>query len=71
MGQGLSWLVSWRYGAQTVARKFTLALCVGAAPLAATAEPVTIVAMGDSLTQGYGLFQDDGFVPQMERWLIA
>lgn len=52
-------------------RKFTLALCLSAAPLAATAEPVTIVAMGDSLTQGYGLVQDDGFVPQLERWLIA
>lgn len=48
-----------------------LALCLSAAPLAATAEPVTIVAMGDSLTQGYGLVQEDGFVPQLERWLIA
>ena len=38
--------------------------------MAATAEPVTIVAMGDSLTQGYGLVQDEGFVPQLERWLI-
>jgi acyl-CoA thioesterase I len=29
------------------------------------------VALGDSLTQGYGLQQDDGFVPQLERWLAA
>jgi len=32
-------------------------------------EPVTILALGDSLTQGYGLAQDDGFVPQLEGWL--
>ncbi|MDD9724906.1 arylesterase [Roseovarius sp. SK2] len=32
-------------------------------------EPVTILALGDSLTQGYGLAQDDGFVPQLESWL--
>ena len=33
------------------------------------AEPVTVAAMGDSLTQGYGLPPDDGFVPQLQRWL--
>ena len=38
---------------------------------AATAEPVTIVALGDSLTQGYGLHAEDGFVPQMQAWLEA
>lgn len=38
---------------------------------AATAEPVTIAALGDSLTQGYGLPQEDGFVPQLARWLAA
>ncbi len=35
----------------------------------ATAEPVKIAALGDSLTQGYGLMQQDGFVPQLEAWL--
>lgn len=30
---------------------------------------MTILALGDSLTQGYGLAQDDGFVPQLESWL--
>ncbi|MCF6234058.1 MAG: arylesterase [Rhodobacteraceae bacterium] len=34
-----------------------------------TAEPLTIAAMGDSLTQGYGLPQQDGFVPQLTAWL--
>ena len=29
------------------------------------AEPKTIVAFGDSLTQGYGLPADLGFVPKM------
>lgn len=35
------------------------------------AEPVTVAALGDSLTQGYGLVQDQGFVPQLEGWLRA
>jgi acyl-CoA thioesterase I len=37
----------------------------------AQAEPVTIVALGDSLTAGYGLREADGFVPQMQAWLDA
>ncbi|WP_407063028.1 arylesterase [Cognatishimia sp. 1_MG-2023] len=36
---------------------------------AAYAEEITLVAMGDSLTQGYGLAQGTGFVPQLETWL--
>ncbi|WP_415404492.1 arylesterase [Tateyamaria sp. SN3-11] len=35
----------------------------------AAAEKVTIAALGDSLTQGYGLPVDQGFVPQLEAWL--
>jgi len=31
--------------------------------------PVTVLALGDSLTQGYGLVPDQGFVPQMQKWL--
>jgi len=31
----------------------------------------TIAALGDSLTQGYGLPQNQGFVPQLERWLTT
>lgn len=38
--------------------------------LCARAEPVTIAALGDSLTQGYGLPAEQGFVPQLESWLI-
>lgn len=33
------------------------------------AEPVTLLAVGDSLTQGYGLPARLGFVPQLETWL--
>ncbi|MEO1273965.1 MAG: arylesterase [Pseudomonadota bacterium] len=42
---------------------------LAAAPLAA--EEVTIAALGDSLTQGYGLPEEDGFVPQLTDWLAA
>lgn len=40
-------------------------------PAWAVAEPVTIAALGDSLTQGYGLPSEQGFVPQLENWLVA
>ncbi len=33
------------------------------------AQPVTIAALGDSLTQGYGLPPELGFVPQLGAWL--
>jgi acyl-CoA thioesterase-1 len=39
--------------------------------LPAMAEPVTLLAFGDSLTQGYGLSEQDGFVPTLEAWLQA
>jgi acyl-CoA thioesterase-1 len=41
-------------------------LCV---PTVAAAEPVTVVALGDSLTAGYGLPAEAGFVPVLEDWL--
>lgn len=34
-------------------------------------EPVTVLALGDSLTQGYGLPEGDGFVPEMREWLAG
>lgn len=34
-------------------------------------EKVTIAALGDSLTQGYGLLQSDGFTAQLQDWLDA
>ena len=41
------------------------------APLAAAADEKVIVALGDSLTHGYGLPVEQGFVPQLEGWLRA
>ncbi|MDF3414515.1 arylesterase [Sulfitobacter sp. M57] len=37
----------------------------------ARAEQVVIAALGDSLTQGYGLPAAQGFVPQLQAWLDA
>ena len=50
-------------------RKFILSLVYAFWGLGAAAEPVTIAALGDSLTQGYGLVQQEGFVPQLQAWL--
>ncbi|MEM9059458.1 MAG: arylesterase [Pseudomonadota bacterium] len=57
------------YVARAVLYKALIAL-VFAAGLAQAA-PLKLVALGDSLTHGYGLPPEDGFVPQLERWLIG
>lgn len=44
-----------------------LIFCAGLAQ----AERITIAALGDSLTQGYGLPPEDGLVPQLQAWLTA
>jgi acyl-CoA thioesterase-1 len=36
---------------------------------ASNANEITIAALGDSLTQGYGLPNGQGFVPQLQAWL--
>lgn len=46
-----------------------LALVVAALPALASAEPARLLAIGDSLTAGYGLDDGDGFVPQLDAWL--
>ena len=45
-------------------------LTFGLAGSVAAAE-TTLLALGDSLTHGYGLAEEDGFVPQLEAWLQA
>lgn len=53
---------------------FVMALVTLVMPLQAqqTREmPLSIVAFGDSLTQGYGLMDEEGFVPQLRAWLEA
>lgn len=47
------------------------AVLLAVAPLRAQEAPVTLLALGDSLTQGYGLPQGDGLVPQLQAWLQA
>lgn len=59
--------VSFGYGAAGRLCKVSFALV--ALSSAAWAETVTIAALGDSLTQGYGLQAEDGFVPQLQQWL--
>jgi acyl-CoA thioesterase-1 len=46
-----------------------LALILLAVPGLASAEEIVVAALGDSLTQGYGLPEADGFVPQLQAWL--
>nr|WP_232830894.1 arylesterase [Tropicimonas sp. IMCC34011] len=38
-------------------------------PALAAADTIRVAALGDSLTQGYGLPAEDGLVPQLEAWL--
>lgn len=44
-------------------------MLLAALSLPAAAETLRLIALGDSLTHGYGLPQDQGFVPQLQRWL--
>jgi acyl-CoA thioesterase-1 len=57
------------YGAMRLGRNlvFTLALSVSAAQ----ADSARILALGDSLTAGYGLMDQDGLVPQLNAWFKA
>lgn len=55
------------YGAIYPIRNLAIAVLLTTG--AAQAETVTIAALGDSLTAGYGLEQGDGFVPQLQAWL--
>ena len=59
------------YGAVARLRNFVLAAALGVVAAGQAAAEVTILAFGDSLTQGYGLPEDQGFVPQLQRWLDA
>jgi acyl-CoA thioesterase I len=55
------------YGAARAIRNAAIVLIVVASP--SFAQKLTLVAFGDSLTQGFGLPQADGFVPQLQSWL--
>lgn len=49
----------------------SVTLVAGSSVATAAETPIRLVALGDSLTQGYGLPTDDGFVPQLQAWLDA
>lgn len=55
----------------SLGRKIALALTLAILPAQAWSEPLRLVALGDSLTQGYGLPEGEGLVPQLSAWLTA
>ena len=66
----MMWHSKGRYGVSAWMRKAGLGVFTSLALVSgAFAAPVTVVALGDSLTHGYGLPVEDGFVPQLEAWL--
>lgn len=60
---------SFTYGASWVLSKVRVTAVCLCTFTAAQAEPVEILALGDSLTAGYGLIDQEGFVPKMRVWL--
>ncbi len=61
------------YGARRGLRNLWVATVLGTLGLGPPllAQQITIAALGDSLTQGFGLPEDDGLVPQLQAWLQA
>lgn len=59
------------YGPRPRLRKAALATVLATVWVSAAAaqQQITIAALGDSLTQGYGLPEEEGFVPQLRGWL--
>ncbi len=61
-------MLSTAYGARRAALNLLVAVVIATPALA---EPMTVVALGDSLTAGYGLEPFEGLVPQLQAWLTA
>jgi acyl-CoA thioesterase-1 len=60
------------YGLSRLGNKAAIAVfALWALPFQAQAQDTAILALGDSLTQGYGLLDHEGFVPQLRDWLAA
>ncbi len=53
------------------ARISAVLLALSATTGVALADPLRIAALGDSLTQGYGLIASEGFTAQLQDWLDA
>jgi acyl-CoA thioesterase-1 len=67
-------LRSLTYGARGAVRKLAVAAALAGALAPAPAPAaagITLAALGDSLTQGYGLPPEDGLVPRLQAWLRA
>jgi acyl-CoA thioesterase-1 len=60
-----------RYGMALLRGKALAVFLCLAMPVVAVADEMRILALGDSLTQGYGLIEANGFVPQLNAWLEA
>lgn len=63
----LSFALQRTYGFFSILGKAAVLVFAINFPVFAT-EPVKILALGDSLTQGYGLAEPDGLVPQLQSW---
>jgi acyl-CoA thioesterase I len=59
------------YGAAPRGSNLAAGLLAGIIAAAPAAAAPRILALGDSLTAGYGLPEDAGFVPRLEAWLQA
>ena len=57
------------YGASQVLSKVRIGAVCLCTVTAVQAETVEVIALGDSLTAGYGLIDQNGFVPKMRAWL--
>lgn len=63
-------MLSKAYGAIRVVRNGAMVTILSGGVV--WADPVTLVALGDSLTAGYGLENPaEGLVPQLQGWLVA
>lgn len=61
-----------RYGVlPQMGKTLVVIVAIFAGSLLRAADRPVILAFGDSLTQGYGLHQEDGFVAQLGVWLDA
>jgi len=60
--------ITWGYGRRLALQK---ALLLAALPAAAQPAPARLLALGDSLTAGYGLPRGEGFVPRLQEALRA
>ena len=69
IGAAFGRVVSVAYGVVSGTAKAGALLLLSSTAL--HADEITIAALGDSLTAGYGLPQGHGFVPQLQAWLDA